>query len=68
MQEPPTAMWAALLFLALRVLLYIIIILLSAKKFSLYPEGVTQPSQGQRPWYTIAVLTAAPAGHNSKNL
>ena len=38
---------------------------MSAKKFSLYPEGVTHPSQGQRPWYTVAVLTAAPAGHNN---
>ena len=43
-------------------------LLVSAKKFSLYPEGVIQPSQGQRPWYTFAVFSAAPAGHNSKSL
>ena len=41
---------------------------MSAKKFSLYPEGVTQPSQGQRPWYMVVVLTAAPAGHNIHRL
>ena len=29
------------------------------------PEGALQPSQGQRPWYMVAVLTAAPAGHNN---
>ena len=43
-------------------------VLVSAKKFSLYPEGVIQPSQGHRPWYMGAVLTAAPAGHNIQRL
>ena len=33
---------------------------------TVYPEGVKQPSQGQRPWYTVAVITAAPAGHNNQ--
>ena len=52
-------------------------VLVSAKKFSQYPEGVIQPSQGQRPWYMVlalasvpmgraAVLTAAPTGHNDQ--
>ena len=33
---------------------------------TVYPEGVKQPSQGQRPWYTVAVIAAAPAGHNNQ--
>ena len=41
-------------------------VLLSGEMARAYPEGVKQPSQGQRPWYMVAVITAAPTGHNDQ--